>query len=202
MAAKTAKAELSLDRTLAKVMGHEVRVQALTILTERVASPKEISVEVGEKLGTVSHHVKLLREWGLIEIVDERPVRGAVEHFYKAIARPMIHNAESEDLSLEERETISAVIAQRILGDISRAALAGTLDARTDRYMTRTPLILDAEGWEEMQRAYDAALQATLDAQAASDERRARAGGEAEARHVSASLLCFEMPARETAAKD
>jgi DNA-binding transcriptional ArsR family regulator len=76
--------EASLDRRLIKALGHPVRVRALEVLNTRVASPSELAKELGEPLGNVAYHIKILEENGAIELVRTAPVRGALEHFYRA----------------------------------------------------------------------------------------------------------------------
>jgi predicted transcriptional regulator len=51
----------------------------------RILSPKELSQELQAPLSTVNYHVTELRKAGLIEIVGEEQVRGAIEHFYRAV---------------------------------------------------------------------------------------------------------------------
>lgn len=178
---------------LVKVMAHPLRVQALTILTERVASPSEIAKELGIGVSGLSYHIRELEKVGLIELVREEKRRGAVEHFFRAMARPMLDNEESGDLSLDEREALSAWIVQRAIADVARAFDAGTIDTRIDRHLTRTPLLVDERGWEELVEINATALKATLEVQAKSAERMAHDGNEGV--HVSASTFCFEMPA-------
>jgi DNA-binding transcriptional ArsR family regulator len=76
--------EASLDRRLIKALGHPVRVRALEVLNVRVASPSELAKELNEPLGNVAYHVKILEENDAIELVRTAPVRGALEHFYRA----------------------------------------------------------------------------------------------------------------------
>jgi DNA-binding transcriptional ArsR family regulator len=175
-------------------MAHPLRVQSLTLLTERVASPKELARQLGVGVTKLSYHIRELEKVGLIELVDEKKRRGAVEHFYRATIRPMLDNEESEKLSLEERQAFSACIVQRTIWDVARAFDAGTIDERVDRHLTRAPLLVDEEGWRELVEIHAEALQATLDAQAASAERIAQSKGESEGIHVSASIFCFEVP--------
>ena len=52
------------------------------------ASPKELATSLGEKLGNVSYHVRILARLGLIELIRETPRRGAVEHHYRSVPRP------------------------------------------------------------------------------------------------------------------
>ena len=76
------------------------------------ASPKELATQLGEKLGNVSYHVRILVRLGLIELVRETPRRGAVEHHYRSAPRPeAVLNLE---LGLDEagwREAAAAMAA-------------------------------------------------------------------------------------------
>jgi DNA-binding transcriptional ArsR family regulator len=176
-----------------RVVAHPLRVQALSILTERPASPKELAAELGSPVGNVSYHVRELEDVGMIELVDEKKRRGAVEHFYRAIARPMLSPDEWEDLSLDDRQAFSAWTIQLLLADASKALAAGTFDARSDRHLSRTPLLVDAEGWSELAEIQAAALRATLEVQAASAERMGP-DGEEEGIPAIAALTFFEVP--------
>jgi len=85
--------EVSPQEALAKGLSHATRAQALTILVERIASPKEIADELGETLPHVSYHVRVLKELGLIELVEEEAIRGSVAHFYRAVEQDVAHPA-------------------------------------------------------------------------------------------------------------
>ena len=61
----------------------------LLVLGERISSPRALARELEEPLGRVSHHVRVLAALGAIELVDTVQRRGAVEHFYRAIIRPI-----------------------------------------------------------------------------------------------------------------
>ncbi len=188
-----------VDETLVKVVAHPLRVQALSVLTERSASPKELAAELGAPVGNVSYHVRELEDVGLIELVDEKKRRGAVEHFYRAITRPMLSSAEWEKLSLAERHGFSAWIIQLLLADASQAMGAGSFDARSDRHLSRTPLLLDEEGWKELVEIQNEALKAVLQVQAASAERLTKAD-RGESFPAIASMTCFELPPKRRSA--
>jgi DNA-binding transcriptional ArsR family regulator len=182
-----------IDRALIKVVGHPVKVRTLTVLTERTASPKEIAEQTGIPIGQVSYHVRALEEMGMIELVGTRPVRGAVEHFYKAVRRPALNDQESAELSPEEREQLSIFIIQQEVIDAALALEAGTLDRRIDRHLSRVKLVLDEEGWGELTELMADGLDTILEIQARSAERIAHQGGEGGFPAVTA-LSCFEMP--------
>lgn len=76
------------DQGIITALGHPLRARILARLDMGEASPKEIAGELGEKLGNVSYHVRILARLGLIELVRETPRRGAVEHHYRSVPRP------------------------------------------------------------------------------------------------------------------
>ena len=78
------------DPRYVKAMSHPLRVRILALLDERTASPVELAGWLGATLGTVAYHVRTLERMGLIELVRETRVRGAVEHHYRSKARPRV----------------------------------------------------------------------------------------------------------------
>lgn len=73
---------------LARANTHPLRVSVLEVLhidDDRILSPKDLSLELQAPLSTVNYHVTELRRSSLVEVVDERQVRGAMEHFYRAV---------------------------------------------------------------------------------------------------------------------
>jgi DNA-binding transcriptional ArsR family regulator len=72
---------------LARAHTHPLRVSILETLGldgGRTLSPKDLSLELQSPLSTVNYHVTELAKAGLLELVGQRQVRGAVEHFYRA----------------------------------------------------------------------------------------------------------------------
>jgi predicted ArsR family transcriptional regulator len=57
----------------------------LSIDKGRTLSPKDLSLELQAPLSTVNYHVTELRHSNLVKVVDERQVRGAIEHFYRVV---------------------------------------------------------------------------------------------------------------------
>src|SRR5258705_1120414 len=76
------------ESRIAKALAHPLRARILQRLGERVASPGDLAVELDAPLGVVSYHVRMLRDYDCVELVRTQPVRGALQHFYKATARP------------------------------------------------------------------------------------------------------------------
>lgn len=173
---------------------HPVQARALTILTERVASPKEIADELGVPVvGTVSYHVRELEKKELVEEVGTRQRRGATEHYFKAVQRPMVATEDWGELPLEKREDFSQYIIRLINADIGMAITSRTFDARTDRHLTRVPLCLDEQGFEDLHDEQLALLNRTLEIQAECDERRSKS--KEPGIPASSVIATFEMPA-------
>jgi DNA-binding transcriptional ArsR family regulator len=185
----------ALDSTLGAIVAHPLRSQCLTILAERTASPNELAIELKEDVGNVSYHVKQLLKMEAIELVSERPVRGAVEHFYRAVKRPLVTDEEFAALSLEERLRFARHILQLATADAATALEATTFAQRPDHHVSRMPILVDEEGWAELNEIYAEALQRTLDVQAASAERMAT---DSDVAGIPATVVAmfFEMPER------
>lgn len=167
-----------VDRRLAKALSHPLRAHVLSILNERVASPNQIANELGEPLGNVSYHVKTLAEMGCIELVNTEPRRGAIEHFYRAVVRPFFSDNDWKRLPPSARQGISDSTLQLIWEDTSEALNAGTFDRRTDRHLSRSLLVLDEQGWKEVNGLLHDTMNRVVDIEAESAKRRAKEGGD------------------------
>jgi hypothetical protein len=128
-----------------------MRARILQRLGERVASPGDLAVELEAPLGVVSYHVRMLREYECVELVRTEPRRGALQHFYRATARPRLDQDQWRTLPAGLRRELAAETIQEIVDDLGEAADAGMLD---DPEMTaeRTPLELDERGWRKVNR--------------------------------------------------
>jgi DNA-binding transcriptional ArsR family regulator len=82
--------DLPPDHVIAKALSHPLRARVLAALDGREASPSQIAEEIGVELTLISFHVRHLADAGLITATRTRPVRGAVEHFYRLSVRARI----------------------------------------------------------------------------------------------------------------
>ncbi|HET8956146.1 MAG TPA: helix-turn-helix domain-containing protein [Solirubrobacterales bacterium] len=91
---------------LARATAHPLRVSILEILGidgGRVLSPSDLSRELQIPLSNTNYHVTELAKSGLIELVRERQVRGATEHFYRLPGAAPSGDGEEEE-AVEESE--------------------------------------------------------------------------------------------------
>jgi DNA-binding transcriptional ArsR family regulator len=188
----TTNDEIGIDQQLLHLVRSPIRVKALSLLIEDRASPKELSKALRIPLTSACHHVKELLKMGLIELVDEQPRRGTIEHFYRAVVRPMWSNEQWAELSLEERQRYSAWIVQLMVCDVAEALHGDTLCARVDTHGSRAPFRVDEQGRREVNRILDGALEAIRRVEEEAGERLAE-GGEEEL-HVRTTMLCVDVP--------
>ncbi|HEV2790172.1 MAG TPA: helix-turn-helix domain-containing protein [Solirubrobacterales bacterium] len=97
---------------LARATAHPLRVSILEILGidgGRVLSPSDLSRELQIPLSNTNYHVTELAKSGLIELVRERQVRGATEHFYRLpLSERTNGNGKHAAEPVAEREHFSA----------------------------------------------------------------------------------------------
>jgi Fe2+ or Zn2+ uptake regulation protein len=80
----------------AELMLHPIRLRILTAISTYRMAAKEIAGLLPDiPLTTLYRHINLLVEGGLIHVVEEKPVRGTIEHVYAVTAPPSL---KSEDL--------------------------------------------------------------------------------------------------------
>ena len=146
------------DPRYVKAMSHPLRVRILAMLDERKASPNQLAGWLDASLGTVAYHVRTLEQLGLIELVDETRVRGAVEHHYRAKARP---NVTVEGWAQAPPIAKQAAVGSSldVIGEYARvSAAAGGFD-RSDAQLRRALLKLDAKGFAQLSKACDKLLE-------------------------------------------
>jgi DNA-binding transcriptional ArsR family regulator len=190
MSTKTQRRKATENRI--RAMSHPLRAAILRILVERTASPAEMARELNEELSNVSYHAKQLVEFECAELVSTRPVRGALEHFYRATERHLIDTEEWEELDPVLAEDILCEIMQKVLDDFVASTRAQLIGADKDFHLTRTPLVLDREGLQEALEAHERARLEILEIEARSAARMLESGEEGT--NVSSCHSCFKMP--------
>jgi DNA-binding transcriptional ArsR family regulator len=72
------------DQGIIGALHHPLRRRILKHTVEKgePVSPDQVAKELGERLNNVSYHVCVLRDSGALMLVDRKPVRGSVQHYY------------------------------------------------------------------------------------------------------------------------
>ncbi len=179
------------DPRYVKAMSHPLRVRILAMLDERKASPNQLSGWLGASLGTVAYHVRTLEELGLIELVDETRVRGAVEHHYRSKARPVI-TAEGWAQASPIAKQAAAGSSLDVIAEYSKAsAAAGGFD-RSEAQLRRALVRLDARGFAQLSKACDKLLEQADKIEAAAAARIAKDPHADDIVEAGLGLLLFE----------
>jgi DNA-binding transcriptional ArsR family regulator len=190
--AKQARGTKGVDLRLVKALAHELRVEILTILNERMASPNELAKELNEGLSQVSYHVKVLKDYECITLVKTEPRRGAVEHYYRATSRPFVSDRDWQQLPGSVRSSLSAELLELIQEDAIHALVEGTFEARADAHLARNLALLDEKGWRDLMKGLGATQSLISKVQTESAVRLQKSGEEGIP--VSVAVLGFELP--------
>jgi DNA-binding transcriptional ArsR family regulator len=197
--AQTRTSPEGITQQLAKALAHPLRVRILSSLHKGISSPNQLSQELGEPLGNVSYHVKTLLEYDCVELVKTEPRRGAVEHFYRATERAFFNANDWEKIPASARKGISGSILETVGQDATEALVAGTIDARTDSHVSRTPLTLDEQGWSDITSLLADTLERALEIQEEAATRLS--DGKEDSVSTKLAVLHFETPPAKKGAK-
>jgi DNA-binding transcriptional ArsR family regulator len=180
---------------LATALAHPVRAQALTILNDRIASPRELALEMDEPLNNVAYHVDVLVKLGCIELVRTEPRKGGrvVEHFYRATHKALLNDDEWNQLGDSEKAALCMSIMRLMSQDMTDAMLKGTFFDPDDGHLSRTPLTVDGEGWEEIKSVLDTAMESLLEIRSNVLARGNLENGEP-AMHAKVNIIHFRSP--------
>ncbi len=179
------------DPRYVKAMSHPLRVRILAMLDERTASPVELAGWLRSSLGTVAYHVRTLERIGLVELVHETRVRGAVEHHYRSCGRPQVSDeAWAAAPAIAKQAAVSASL-QTIDAYARAASAAGGFD-HGNSHLTRTALTLDARGFNDLSRACARLLAQVERIEEAAKERMELNPHSGDTKDVALVMMLFE----------
>ncbi|HVY78083.1 MAG TPA: ArsR family transcriptional regulator [Solirubrobacterales bacterium] len=139
----------TLEETQVFAIGHEIRIEALTIFNERVASPKDVSETLDISLNKAGHHVKILLDEGCIELVRIEPRGGSIEHFYRGVKRPELTDEEWRATPDETRRKLVATVFRNLIAEGLSSIRAGKMSSDRLMRLSWKAMNLDAQGRRE-----------------------------------------------------
>ncbi len=190
---KTKNKQEGVEQIVAKAFAHPLRVQILIILNEKVASPNMLAQQLDQSLNLVAYHVRVLEKYDCIELVDTKQRRGATEHFYRATRRQFLSDDEWSRLPASLRPGMAGAVLKSVFEDLEAASKSGTLEEVDDMHISRTPMVLDQQGWSDVSEALKGCLSRLLEIQTEASERIA--AGSEEGVLAKVHLLHFKSPA-------
>jgi DNA-binding transcriptional ArsR family regulator len=182
MALKRSAARRDADREkrmtrYSAAISSPVRVRCLARMAEAPTSVSAIAYELGLTIGKVAHHVQVLEEFGLVVMVDQRQVRGAVKNLFETVVPPGFDEEKWGELSGDARATYIESILSLYSSDAAFALEKQTFYARDDFQIGRTALRVDQEGWEELRDAFAEIAERVAKIKVESDARIEAAAG-------------------------
>ncbi len=140
------------------------------ILYERKATPEMVADELGVPVDQVQEQIDKLEQAGLIVTIEEEGDGGSTETVHH-VNTDYLDEDRWQLMSLAERQAASEQIANLIATEIEQSIELGTFDARTDRHLSRMPLLLDERGWRDLMAVHYKAFQDSVEVQAESAAR-------------------------------
>jgi DNA-binding transcriptional ArsR family regulator len=139
------------NQNLSRALSHKLRVQILETLAKvGQSSPKQTADILGAKLSNVSYHFRALCDYGYIEMVETRPARGAVEHFYRAKPRAQLLARPWKEIPPSLRGEVAALAVDEFLDQVVPSLEQGVFGARDGSSFALSTLTLDEQGWSEL----------------------------------------------------
>jgi DNA-binding transcriptional ArsR family regulator len=178
------------DPSLAKALAHPMRTRILSALESRTASPSELADELEAPLGVVSYHVRRLHALHFLKLVKRVARRGAVEHYYTTVAGPTITDiAWGSAPTIVKRAMIGATL-NTIAASVGDAVNSGGFD-QAEIHVSRTPILVDEQGWKEVARELEALLGRIEEIETQSQRRRGRSDDDEDEQQATVVLMLY-----------
>ncbi|RAG83849.1 ArsR family transcriptional regulator, partial [Streptacidiphilus pinicola] len=103
-------------------LAHPLRQRLLFTLKREPSTISRLAAQLGVNKGSVSHHLKVLREAGLVQAAGSRQVRGGTEQYYRVSARRLL----VQDPQPEGTAALLGAVAQ----ELDRSPVEHTLTLR------------------------------------------------------------------------
>lgn len=182
-----------IDERLAKAISHPARVEIMVEAIKAPISPAEYVARFGGSVTTVAYHFRELKNQDCLEIVDEKPRRGAVEHFYGVTKRALLSDEDFARLPAPLRSGFNASIFSTFMLQGQLALEADTMDSQPNKHVTWTPLKLDKQGFDRIMDMLGELYEQAGVEQLASEGRLEESGEEP--LYTTLGMFGFESPA-------
>lgn len=84
-----ARVNRSDESKLLAALSNPLRRQILRRMRDvEMISPRDLAGEFDLPLSNIAYHVRVLANCGAVTMVEVKPVRGAIKHFYRSTVKP------------------------------------------------------------------------------------------------------------------
>jgi len=154
---------------------HPIRLRILLAIASRPATSQQIAVYLPDvPQATLYRHIRALSEAGVLQVVEERPMRGATERVY-AISpeKSQLSREELAALTPADNERMFSTFTAMLLSQFHNYVHQPEMDLLKDGVGYRTmPLYLSDSEFREMSQEINAILQKRIGNAASSGRRR------------------------------
>jgi hypothetical protein len=190
--AEKKRGDCAQGKKWAKVKPYRLRVRIVAACHLADVTPKEIAARERLPVATVQYYFSALERERWIHVCKKESIGNGVRHWYTADRFKWIKAEEFGQMNDVERYETSEGVLMHYL-EICREALEEhTLDARADSHLSHTPMGLDQQGWDDVQKKMDRLLEELLEVKVEA-EMRIRESGE-ESIPTVVHLGGFEVP--------
>jgi hypothetical protein len=144
-----ARASGLIDPNIGIVTRDPLRVQIVSLATQRQIAPSEFAREAGIALNVASYHFRVLRKHGFLEVVARIKVRGSIKHMHIATKSGFISDADWGQLEQALKPGVAGQALQDFNVRVGQAMEAGTIYLHPDMCLYWAPGNLDEIAWPE-----------------------------------------------------
>jgi DNA-binding transcriptional ArsR family regulator len=159
----------------ADLLLHPVRLRIVQAMVGRPMTATDVKNLLGDVAqATLYRHLKQLHEGGLLEIIDERQVRGAVERTYRVVTEAVSLGADDlAGVDADDHFRYFATFVGTLLSDYASYLRTGRIDLAADRVGFRqVPLWLSDDELDDLVEELRFALESRIDHLPGSGRRR------------------------------
>ena len=159
----------------ADLLLHPVRLRIVQALVNRPMTATDVKKLLGDVAqATLYRHINQLEAGGLIEIIDERRVRGGVERTYRVVEQAVaLGENDLGEAGADRHFRYFATFVATLLADYATYLEGGSFNLASDRVgYQQVPLWLTDKEFDEMAEDLRTAVQSRLGYQPAPGHRR------------------------------
>jgi predicted ArsR family transcriptional regulator len=146
----------SFTTRLSRLFKDPLNLMLVTELNLRAMSATQLHKEFDIQMSVVLGRLERLEDLGWIERVGEKTGgkrRGGTEVFYQATGPAYFDGKSWAGLPDEDKSSATATTINQLFERVAQASEARTLDARLDRHVSWSLLLLDERGWTQVMLA-------------------------------------------------
>lgn len=161
-----------------RLLADPLKLRLLQAFAEQARTTKQVATELGESVTKLYRHVDALHDAGLLEVVDERQKRGAIERTFRAVA----HRFEADHTLFKNQADSAGVEAAREILRVTESEILNVLTKIADDEDDSTMIVrvrgrASADKIAELQAALESWLDSINDCDDPSDGEASDFGG-------------------------